>query len=137
MLEEFNSLQILPHEISNRLRHCKKPKGRVYGDIPPKLIVPNADLLALPLCHIFNQSIQERKWPKMWKKEIVTVIPKIPAPNTLGDLRNLSCTPLFSKVLEFFVLEDLKSTVKLSTAQFGGVKGISTDHFLIESWQTI
>ena len=69
--------------------------------------------------------------------ETVSVIPKNSAPTSLSELRNLSCTPLFSKVLEHFVLEDLKSKIKLSSAQFGGIKVLSTDHFLVSSWQRI
>ena len=129
--------RIEEYEIAARLRHCKKPKSQLYGDIPPNLVSPNADILAIPLAHIFNQSINERAWPRLWKKEIVNVIPKTAAPADLGELRNISCTPLFSKVFEFFVLEDLKKSVSLSKSQFGGIKGISTDHFLIESWQHI
>ena len=125
------------YQIASRLKHCKKPKSQVYGDIPPKLVAANADFLAIPLCHIFNQSLRERAWPDIWKREIVNVIPKTPSPSNLGELRNLSCTPLFSKVFEHFVLEDLKGTVSLSKSQYGGVKGISTDHFLIDSWQQI
>ena len=43
---------IEPYMIASRLKHCKKPKSRVPGDIPPELISPNSDLLALSLIHI-------------------------------------------------------------------------------------
>ena len=55
----------------------------------------------------------------------------------MSELRNLSCTPLFSKVLETFVLSKLKDEVKLSNNQYGGVKGCSTDHFLLHTWDKI
>ena len=69
--------------------------------------------------------------------ETVSVIPKNPAPANLAELRNLSCTPLFSKVLESFIFDRLKDKIKLSNKQYGGVKGVSTEHFLIDSWNTI
>ena len=69
--------------------------------------------------------------------ETVTVIPKNSAPSQLSELRNLSCTPLFSKVLESFLLSRLKDEIKLSVNQYGGIKGCSTDHFLIDTWNTI
>ena len=47
------------------------------------------------------------------------------------------CTPLFSKLLESFVLEKLKEETKLSPDQFGGVKGRGPDHFLVATWQEI
>lgn len=52
-------------------------------------------------------------------------------------MRNLSCTPLFSKLLESFVLEELRKETRLSANQYGGRKGISTDHFLIDTWNDI
>ena len=76
-------------------------------------------------------------WPDVWKAETVSVIPKNSAPANLGELRNLSCTPLFSKVLETFVLSKLKDEVKLSPSQYGGIKGSSTEHFLIDTWDNI
>ena len=135
--EENEAQKIEMYEIANRLKSCKKPKSLVKGDIPPGLILENADLLAIPLHSVFNKAIKQGVWPELWQLETVTVIPKNAAPSKLGELRNLSCTPLFSKVLEHFVLQDLKSKVKLSEAQFGGVKGVSTDHFLISLWQRI
>ena len=55
----------------------------------------------------------------------------------MSQLRNLSCTPLFSKLLESFILEDLKRETKLSGDQYGGIKGVGADHFLIGTWQAI
>ena len=77
------------------------------------------------------------EWPDLWKSETVNVIPKINSPSQLTELRNLSCTPLFSKVLESFILDSLKQEVKLSPHQYGGVKGSSTEHFLIDTWNEI
>ena len=135
--DEEGIISIEKYEIAARLRTCKKPKSQVRGDIPPKIIAENADLLAIPLAHVFNSAITNAEWPALWKMETVTVIPKNSAPSTLSELRNLSCTPLFSKVLEYFVLENLKSKIKLSESQFRGIKGLSTDHFLVSSWQKI
>ena len=43
------------------------------------------------------------------------MIPKKSGPENLGDMRNISCTLLESKVFESFVLDDLKLEVKLCT----------------------
>ena len=93
--------------------------------------------MAIPLAIVYNQTLNSLSWPKIWKSETVTVIPKNSAPASLKELRNLSCTPLFSKVLESFVLERLKSEINLSPRQFGGIKGCGTEHFLIETWDAI
>ena len=55
-----------------------------------------ADFLALPLTDIYNKITESRKWPKCWKKEFITIIPKKSNPEDLGDLRNISSTLLAS-----------------------------------------
>ena len=130
--------EIIPiHEIASRLKHFKKPKSQVMGDISPTLVTQFSDILAIPLHFIFNQTLNSLSWPDLWKSETVHVIPKNNSPSCLSELRNLSCTPLYSKVLESFVLDKLKSEVTLSKKQYGGVKGTSTDHFLVDTWNDI
>ena len=140
--ENSNASSCLPlcpamHEISARLKWCKKPKSKVYGDIPPMLVTKYHDLLAIPLTTVFEWSFNNARWPGVWKSETVTVIPKCARPSHPSQLRNLSCTPLFSKVLEHFILKQLKSEIRLDSSQFGGIAGSSTDHFLIETWDRI
>ena len=69
--------------------------------------------------------------------ETVTIIPKKNNPSTLAECRNLSCTPLFSKVLETIILEQLKREVQLGDSQYGGVKGCGTEHFVIDTLNEI
>ena len=125
------------HEISSKLKHCKKPKGLVKGDIIPELVRKCHDLLAIPLHHIYNTVIRECEWPDLWKSETVKIIPKGKIPQTVKDVRNISCTPLFSKVLEHFVLVKLRTYLSLLNAQFGGIKGVGIDHFLAETWHEV
>ena len=87
------------YEVSARLKTFKKPKSQVKGDINPSLVNKFHDILAIPLSIIFNQTLNMLHWPQLWKNETVTVIPKNSSPASVSDLRNLSCTPLFSKVL--------------------------------------
>ena len=124
-------------EVAARLRKLRKPKSLVPGDIFPKLVTQFADFLAIPLTAIYNDILQTYIWPTCWKREFVTIIPKKTNPETLADLRNISCTMLASKVFESFVLDLLKLQVKTRTNQYGGVRGLSTDSLLVQYWQTI
>ena len=124
-------------QIAGRLRSMRKPKSQVVGDIPPELATEYADILAIPLDYIFKQIYATLEWPTIWKRETITVIPKSPAPTSLSELRDLSCTPLFSKLLERFILEELKKETKLSPDQYGGIRGSGPDHFLTATWQEI
>ena len=125
------------YEISARLKIMKKPRSMVEGDIDPRLVGAFADILAIPLHYIYQQVYSQLEWPTLWTTETVTLIPKVPTPDSLAQLRNLSCTPLFSKCLESFVLENLKKQVQLGRNQFGGIKGTGVNHFLIETWDEI
>ena len=104
----------------------------VTCDIFPDLALRYAAQLSVPLAAIFNRCFAEKSWPSTWKAETVVVIPKTDAPEGLNDLRNLSCTPLFSKLMEFFVLEQLKKETKLRSNQYGGRKGSSCEHYIIK-----
>ena len=84
-----------------------------------------------------NKALCEIRWPSVWKEETVKIIPKARIPASLKDVRNISCTPLFSKVLEGFILKELRREFPLSKNQYGGVPGTSIDHFLCETWHEV
>ena len=66
--------------------------------------------------------------------EHVIPIPKVPSPESEDDLRPISLTPLFSKVAEHFVVSWLLDHIghKLDFRQYGGLKGNSITHYIIE-----
>ena len=51
---------LAPHEVAGRIRAFKKPKSMVRGDIFPALFSCYGDLLAIPLCDIFNTIARTR-----------------------------------------------------------------------------
>ena len=53
----------------------------------------------------------------IWKREFVTVISKTSIPGGFGDLHNISCTMLASKVYESYVLNWVSKEVKLEGNQ--------------------
>ena len=109
----------------------------VRGDIFPDLVTKYADFLAIPLTAIYNDISRTQLWPSVWKEESVTIIPKTRSPTEIGQLRNISCTMLASKVYESFVLNWSLEQVKLKNNQFGGAKGCGAPHLLITVWQNI
>ena len=109
----------------------------VRGDIFPVLFDKYATLLAIPLTDIFNEMSRTFVWPTIWKQEFVTVIPKCRNPAGMGDLRNISCTMLPSKIFESFVLNWLASEVSCKKNQYGGVKGCGVPHLLVDLWDEV
>ena len=124
-------------EVEQRLRSFRKPKSMVKHDIFPSLVNAAAPFLAGPLTHIYNTISATSTWPLLWKQEFVTPIPKKPMPTGLNDLRNISCTALFSKVYESFVLGWLSEQVGMRSNQMGGMKGAGTEHYLVQLFQLI
>ena len=109
----------------------------VDGDILPSMVNKVANSIACPLASIYNSISTMHIWPSSWKVETVTPIPKKAMPQSADDVRNISCTQLFSKVYESFVLSWLGSSSSLRPNQYGGVRGSGTEHFLVQLWQDI
>jgi hypothetical protein len=130
---------IMEHEVFSRIKSANKPKSGVPGDLPRKLVTEFGPELATPVCKIFNSIVNSAKqgaakWPTTWKLEFGTPLQKIPEPGTEDDLRIISLTSFFSKVMEKFVVEWLMFYIgeKLDPKQFGGLKGNSISHYMIE-----
>ena len=126
-----------PATVQKLLIKAKKSGSMVQGDIFPKLINRCSGLLSWPLSAIFNKIVQSYVWPLHWKKEFVTIIPKKGKPADFSDLRNISCTLFFSKVFEQYVLQCLQEEFTLKDNQYGGVKGCSTTHMIVDILQEI
>ena len=96
---------IYEYEVYDNIRAANKPKSGVPGDLPRKLINEFGPELSLPVCSIFNNILKSAKqgsvkWPIAWKLEYGTPLQKIPVPLTEDDLRVISLTSFFSKVME-------------------------------------
>ena len=128
---------ITVEEVAKRLKCAKKPNSSVPGDLLPRVVKAYHQHLAAPAARIFNAAFQEGKWPAAWKNETTVVIPKIPNPESLGDCRNISCTPFLSKVMEGVLLDDLREAIPLDELQYGGIKGCSVDHLLVDLFEGV
>ena len=124
-------------QVEKRLKIFRKPKSLVKPDIFPSLINMAAPFLAGPLCHIYNTMTMLKRWPTVWKEEFVTPIPKKSVPERMNDLRNISCTALFSKIYESFVLEWMVEQVGMRSNQMGVMRGAGTEHYLVQLWQLV
>ena len=131
--------QVFEHDVYKRICQATKPKSGVPGDLPRKLVSEFGPELSVPVTKIFSSVLRSAsqgtgKWPSTWKQELGVPLQKTTNPQTEDDLRVISLTPFFSKVLEKFVLEWLMTYVerKLDPKQFGGLKGNSISHYLIE-----
>ena len=120
--------------IEKKIRNAKTTKGGVAGDLPARLIKEFSHELAFPLSNLYKTIAETGKWPQRWKIEQGLPLKKIDNPQSEDDLRIISLTPFFSKTFEQIVLDWLHSHIgdKLDINQFGGRKGTSVNHYIIE-----
>jgi hypothetical protein len=106
----------------------------VPGDLPRLITKEFSPELAKPINRIITSIVKTAQWPAQWKLEWITPIGKIPIPESEDDLRPISLTPFFSKVTEHFVVMWLLGYIEdlIDFRQYGGMKGNSITHYLIE-----
>jgi hypothetical protein len=132
---------IYPEEVYEQLTRINTRKAPGPDELPNWVLKEFAFALSDPICCIFNASVQQGQVPTLWKSANVVPIPKVkPVCSIENDLRPISLTPTLSKLLESFVgqwmLEEIGN--KFDPKQFGGLKGRSTTHALVDilhHWQ--
>ena len=123
-----------PYRVFRTLRKMNRKAATIPGDLPMKIISTFADELTLPLCHLINSCIRVGQYPRIWKTEIVTPVPKVHPPEKLDHLRKISGLMNFSKItdsiLSKYLVEDMDPTADKS--QYGNVQGVSVQHYLVK-----
>lgn len=131
---EHDIPQITVNDVYSKLLKTKKPKSNVPGDLPKQLIKQFSRQLANPIKKIFSNILKTFTWPDQWKIEFGTPVPKVQVPKDEDDKRIISLTAFLSKVMEQFVIDWLLHFIgdKIDWGQYGGLKGTSISHYLIE-----
>ena len=124
-------------QVADILKNSKKTKYMVQGDPQVGLIRTHAWAFDEPVTDIYNAINITSSWPKRWKTEYLTIIPKNPNPADLSESRIISCTLLLSKILEGQLLMKLWDELQFDERQYGGIPGSSMEHLLVDMWDTI
>lgn len=128
-----NLIDLQPWQVAYKLAHLRDGMAVPPGQLPVRLLKEFSVEMAIPLTHIYNRSVQEGYVPLVWRNATVTPVPKKSSPESPGDLRPISLTPTFCKVLEQFIVplivEDIRP--EFDVHQYGNIKGASTAHYLI------
>ena len=134
LLKDTTPPTVSEYECYLKIKAAKKPQSGVPGDLPSKILKEFSVELANPLHRLVNKITRTAKWPTQYKREYVTPIGKVPEPQCEDDLRPIALTPFFSKVMEHFVVSWLLEIIgpKIDFRQYGGTKGNSISHYLIE-----
>ena len=124
--------RVTEQQVVSVLKKCKKPASSVKGDVMPRLMKRFHHLFVKPTTIIFNKVFETASWPRNWKVETTVIIPKNSNPSSLSETRNISCTSFLSKAMEAVLLEDIRMEVAPDPIQYGGLKGCSTNHLLVD-----
>ena len=108
-------------------------KSPGIDSIPSLIYKRAAPIIAAPLTHLINVSIQARRFPKNWKQSVIVPIPKT-SPPSINELRPISLLPIPSKICEKAILNSGLRPLfckAFGPLQFGGLKYSSTTAALI------
>ena len=116
------------------MKQGRKTKSSVPNELPAKLRHEFGPELAEPASIIFNQIATSGLWPDHWKEGSAVPLKKVPDPKDESETRLIEITYYLSLQMEKIVLQWLLSFIseKLDRDQFGGAKGHSVAHYLIE-----
>ncbi len=125
-----------PQDIWTLLKELSPAKATGSDGISARLIKACSDAIIEPLHFLFNLSIRTEVFPDMWKSAQITPLHKSGPLNQPDNYRPISVLPIFSKLLERAVHNQLYTCLTVSGAlsdqQSGFRKGHSTTTCLAE-----
>ena len=109
-------------------------KGAGFDNIHPILIRKLSKEFSIPITIIYRKSMLEGCFPAIWKKSLVTPIPKGGDKHDIMQYRPISKLSLFGKIFEKIITTSLTTQMQhvVSTEQHGFFRGRSVNTNLIE-----
>nr|CDJ87410.1 RNA-directed DNA polymerase (reverse transcriptase) domain containing protein [Haemonchus contortus] len=89
-----------PTDVRLVLKNLKPSTSEPFDGIPQIVFKKCCHSLCYPLSFLFNISFLLGQVPCLWKKAIITAIPKHPGAASVTDFRPISLTPTPAKVME-------------------------------------
>lgn len=121
---------ICPQDVVQIIKSLKNKKCNNIHEISISVIKTNSYNLAIPLSILFNQSINNGKFPQRLKHATVIPIHKKGSKEEISNYRPISLLSTFSKIFEKlikpFLINYLDAKNILHPKQFGFRRGLST-----------
>ena len=99
-MPELSSIQLSEIEVVGVPRNLNPHKACGPDNIPNRLLIELADVIAPSLCEIFNMSLALGVVPLQWKVANITPVFKREEPTLATNYRPISLLCTLSKVLE-------------------------------------
>ena len=139
-VDVLSDIRIDPNEVEETLKNLTTGKASGPDFINTKILKECASELCQPLCKLFNFSLTNKKFPKLWKKAHVVPIFKKDDKSNPKNYRPISLLSVVGKVLERIIFKKLYDHLLtnniLSNVQSGFRPGDSTCNQLIDIYNT-
>ena len=117
-------------EVQNAISKLKRNKSPGLDLLPPELFIDAADLLADPLCKLFNFIFENNLYPESWTRGIVVPVPKKGDLSDVNNYRGITLTSILSKIYSHILDNRLPSWADdiniFNECQFGFMQNKST-----------
>lgn len=126
-------------DVLKAIRKLKPKKSSGMDGVPQYIFKAYADILAQPLCSIFNMCLAQSTFPSIWKTAAVCPVPKKSQVVNVEDHRPICLisapAKIFEAILYFFIFNHFRP--KISNCQYGFVPKRSTTTNLLNQLQLI
>lgn len=127
-------LRITPDDISTALVRLNDSLDRGPDELPPYFLRRCADSLAVPLCLIFNKSLENSIFLSQWKLSYIRPLFKSGNRTDVSNYRGIARLSFIPKLFEALVCDHISFFIKciIPMSQHGFVKGRSTTTNLLQ-----
>jgi len=108
MPSTFNFRSISREDVLDALRGINPRKATGFDGLSPIMLKPVADEITEPVTMILNQVIQEREWPKEWKRGEWVPVYKKEDPQNIDNYRPVTLLPAVDKIFEQLICYQLR-----------------------------
>ena len=130
---DVNNQAVSIGEVKQYLRRINSSKSVNSEDYPPWVTKLRYEDLCVPITDIVNQSLQEAKYPMLYKQAEITPVPEHNSPASPKDYRPISLLWHIGKVAENFINKQLRAFLlpKLHSNQFAYMDGVGCTDALV------
>ena len=107
LVSRLNSIILTTDEVTTVLKSLPLGKAAGPDGVNNRVLKELADVLSLPLCDLFNQSLSTGEFPEQWKLSHVTPIPKSGDLSLVSNYRPIALLSNIDKVFERAVFKHL------------------------------
>ncbi|PNF19791.1 hypothetical protein B7P43_G14658 [Cryptotermes secundus] len=120
-------------DVQNAIKRLRPTKSVGTDGIPNFVIKGCSEILVPVLRYIFNLSLSQNSFPKLWKQAIIVPVFKKGKTSSVRNYRPIAILNNFSKVFEFIIHDHIYQFFKskLSPFQHGFIKSKSTTTNLV------